>query len=1182
VAETPESPASPVPPAPAADPARGGATPGSPSTKRRVDRRILAVLAAVVIIAALLAFALPQFLSSTPSKTIWQEITAGITDGTVPKQTALEAFAYVFKTDIPGVTVPKGQDAGDVPTSSSGVMRWVKANWDALTPAQQAVINRYTAPQPGAHFTPGETLSNPANRVQLAAYRPPAAQPPQPDQLSFPIDTTVAPDAPGDLALAMAFDVEADIAHIGPKLNMSVLSNGGPLFPNITLTLSDLDGGNGLFLTQAISDGFGNYLPCHITAWKNLWSTQQAQGDSVSPVLHDLITHEVIHCYQNVVWGSVATALAMPTWITEGTAIYLSADDTQVAEPMMQSMWQKGYYVPETPLTNRSYDAYGYYSLLAHEGRDMWNLMLPAWTAAAASGQRSDAFIAVLKGDEPDIRNNWAESYADNSAWGDPWQIYGLFAPHPANVFQHPTEALLNDGTDGSLDSRSNTLLDVNTAYGEVVVVNTDGLASVTDGTNTKLDFTKGTFCVADQGCTCPDGTELAGQDMAPDPMSIPFTAAMNAPEGGSHWNIASYKLDDLCHKKETPRPSYKPQPQNPCGASCSNSNGDPHMLTVNRYRYDFQAAGEFTLLRSTDGSVDIQARQEPFGETGQVSINTAVATKVGDHRVGVYFNGSGLEAHVDGAAADFSSGPIDLGNGGSIAPIAKGFEIDFPDGTKLWALSVGHWGINAEVKPSAAIATTAQGLLGEVAPGGLGVPNMPDGTRLPAATSKADRFQTLYGQFADAWRITDATSLFDYEQGKNTESYTIKPFPTDSSLQSTADLTADQRAAGESACGSITDQGLLDDCIYDVAVTGQAGFADSYTAVQEFYDSGVQPPSETPSATPEASFAPVTPPPGTVSEGWKVPGVWNVANFAWGDNDTVYVSVQTGDQSYALMHLDPVNQQVLAQVEVPVPTEVHYAAGSVWLPALKTDTNGNSCSVTRFDGQTLAEQATIAVPCGFFGHPEMASDGTNIWFADVSKYDLATEKGAVMTELDPTTNAPSSTSVPLPFINGYRIDSQGAFFYFDTDPKNGYYRLTTGAGAFESLGGLNSPAHPAGTGLWVQSQDGQTAQYFTSAGSPQATVQIGGSLLTGDASGVYAEVLGNGPSGAAEEQLWRYPIDGSTPTEVATAPLLDGQFLSYFGDPLPIDNGDGLLKYWNIGNNLGGPFLLIQWVPVK
>jgi len=46
---------------------------------------------------------------------------------------------------------------------------------------------------------------------------------------------------------------------------------------------------------------------------------------------------------------------------------------------------------------------------------------------------------------------------------------------------------------------------------------------------------------------------------------------------------------------------------------------------------------------------------------------------------------------------------------------------------------------------------------------------SLPDGTRLPAATDDQQRSTVVYGQFADAWRVTDATSLFDYDAGKST-----------------------------------------------------------------------------------------------------------------------------------------------------------------------------------------------------------------------------------------------------------------------------------------------------------------------------------------------------------------------------------------------------------------------------
>jgi len=41
-----------------------------------------------------------------------------------------------------------------------------------------------------------------------------------------------------------------------------------------------------------------------------------------------------------------------------------------------------------------------------------------------------------------------------------------------------------------------------------------------------------------------------------------------------------------------------------------------------------------------------------------------------------------------------------------------NGFEIDFPDGTKMWTLSVGQWGINTQISPSSGLRTGGSGLL--------------------------------------------------------------------------------------------------------------------------------------------------------------------------------------------------------------------------------------------------------------------------------------------------------------------------------------------------------------------------------------------------------------------------------------------------------------------------------------
>jgi hypothetical protein len=1153
---------------PAAESAPSATTPDRPRG-RRVRRRWLALLVGLLAIGAVVAVELPQFLSPAQkyTSTVWQTITDGITDGTVPKQTALEAFAYVYRTEIPGVTVPKGIEGGDEPTSGTGVMSWVQANWSALTLDQQAVINRYLPPATQAGTVPMTAAAT--DTASSGAVQPIF----QLDNVAsaWPINVDVAPDVPNGLALAMADEVAADIAHIGPKLGLPTITRGSSIVPNIELDVSDTDGGDALLLTQA-SDFLGHYEPCEMTAYKGSWANESAtSGGGVSARLHVLITHEVIHCYQNVVWGSRATADLIPAWITEGTAMYLAADDTSIAEPILGKTWQDGYFGrDETALTDRTYDSFGYFALLAHDGRDMWKQIVQAWQAAAQGPARSSAFIAVLGGDNPEILKSWAESYLRRSDWGDPWVAYGFGLPDSTQVVKHPVQAQASPGWIGSVNSLANTVLNVNATSGEVVTITTDGWASVHDDNgNSTTGFQGQSFCTVNGGCICPQGTLLAGQNVAAQNLTIPFVATFNGPAGGSTYSIIANKLDELCKRPATAAPKSS-GPSRPCGTSCTSSNGDPHMLTVSQQNYAFQAAGEFTLLRSSDGSVDIQARQEPFGTSGYVATNTAIAAKAGSHRVGVYVTGAGLQAHVDGAVADLSAGPTDLGSGARISAIGNGFEIDFPDGTKVWALSVGQYGINVQIRPSDGLKASGVGLLGAVIPGGMGLPALPDGTRLPAATDAHQRHNVLYGQFADAWRVTDSTTLFDYDSGKSTASYTDKSYPADTKDLALTDLTSGQQAAGNSACSAINDAALHDDCVFDVGVTGETGFADSYGATQTFYDSGI--------VAPTASTAPETPAPSVVSGAVTVTGATGLGGYAIGPDNTIYLSVQTGTNKYSLISFDPKAGTILKQVDVPRETSVHYAAGSVWLPGLKTDATGDSCSITRFDAGTLTEQATIPVPCtAFYTAGPIASDGAAIWFVDDSKYDSSTNKGGVITRIDPQTNAPGA-SVPLPSENGYLADSQGAVFY--SDSKQNYYRLATGSTTLDSLGTLSSGALPAGTGLWVQSSGGKPAQYFTQSGTPQATLQIDGGLVGGDASAAYIEVGGSNAVGVSENQLWRYPIDGSTPTQIATSPTVDGSPLYYSGDPRLISNANGILKIWTINSGTTPPVLL-QWTPL-
>jgi hypothetical protein len=142
-------------------------------------------------------------------------------------------------------------------------------------------------------------------------------------------------------------------------------------------------------------------------------------------------------------------------------------------------------------------------------------------------------------------------------------------------------------------------------------------------------------------------------------------------------------------------------------------------------------------------------------------------------------------------------------------------------------------------------------------------------------------------------------------------------------------------------------------------------------------------------------------------------------------------------------------------------------------------------------------------------------------------------------------------------------IDSQGAVFYDDTDTDT-YYALSSGATAFAPLGKFSKTAVPSGTGLWVQNGAGTPADY-TTAGSPERTLQIKGTLVAGDSSAVYAQAQVATPTGGTEPALLRYPIDGSSATRIAVPPKVGGNPQLYIVGPAPTVAPDGLLQLWAI-----------------
>lgn len=276
---------------------------------------------------------------------------------------------------------------------------------------------------------------------------------------------------------------------------------------------------------------------------------------------------------------------------------------------------------------------------------------------------------------------------------------------------------------------------------------------------------------------------------------------------------------------------------------------GDPHITTTNGIHYDFQAAGEFVALKNSSNGFELQTRQSPVlttftpganphtGLASCVSLNTAVAVRAGKHRVtyqpagGGFSNAERLQLRVDGAVVNPRNG-IDLGGGNVINKSTAGGELDMKlaDGTRIlvtplfWS-SQGYWYLDIQVLNTPA----REGVMGHIlAPDWL--PRLPDGASLgPRPVPLFDRHVQLNQKFADAWRVSATTSMFDYAPGTSTADFTDHNWPTPSGQACTSTtvrgtiprVRKPQAELAKRVCSKIKDSAIRANCIFDVTVMG-------------------------------------------------------------------------------------------------------------------------------------------------------------------------------------------------------------------------------------------------------------------------------------------------------------------------------------------------------------------------
>jgi von Willebrand factor type D domain len=250
---------------------------------------------------------------------------------------------------------------------------------------------------------------------------------------------------------------------------------------------------------------------------------------------------------------------------------------------------------------------------------------------------------------------------------------------------------------------------------------------------------------------------------------------------------------------------------------------GDPHLSTVDGLSYDLQSAGEFHALEVPGTDVDVQARFVPLPGSGNtVSLMTSIAFI--DNGVMVEIRRDGTLV-VDNVEQPVGTPFVDFGNGGMLFHSGSRYGISFPGKDPVRLLING-----ANLSIAVPDGVPTRGLLGnnDGNPGNDLV--TADGEDVTNAGPSV-----LYGRYADSWRITDEESDFTYEDLEDTSTFTDPTFPA--SVTTLADFSPAVRDAAATTCRaqSVLAGPQFDDCMLDVAVTGDQSYATAAAAVTTF-----------------------------------------------------------------------------------------------------------------------------------------------------------------------------------------------------------------------------------------------------------------------------------------------------------------------------------------------------------
>ena len=252
--------------------------------------------------------------------------------------------------------------------------------------------------------------------------------------------------------------------------------------------------------------------------------------------------------------------------------------------------------------------------------------------------------------------------------------------------------------------------------------------------------------------------------------------------------------------------PGVPPQPA--CGTPCGVIYGDPHLMSYDQVYYDAQAVGEVIATKSTTDDFEVQARFAAVPRQRVVSIATAVAMRVAGHRVAMYRTTAvkGMDVRIDGALTTIPAAPHVLPGGGTIGTYGTegSVTVTWPDGTVAIVAAVGIYPEYYRFVVEVGIAPSRFGHVVGMFGGADGDKTNDLVTRSgQAITFPNPPFATFYGTYVNSWRVSMAETLFDYDAGQSTDTFTDLTFPDAPATPQTLPAAALSKATA--VCGQFS-----------------------------------------------------------------------------------------------------------------------------------------------------------------------------------------------------------------------------------------------------------------------------------------------------------------------------------------------------------------------------------------